>query len=253
MTLPIRQEEIVTRKPEVIAEAAWRAGRKNGWLLSYVFELHGLATRIVEGCDRVFAATATDDEGIWADGTSLMDIHEVLLNACRIRNLTSAPKKGRPAAERELQRLRANTLVSTLHDVDLRPLRDARLRNILEHYDEYLDETLINCEKGTILSPTFVVQDQILSHRTIINELFLGPARQTYLLRVYIADEKVFHVCGESVGLQPIRNAGAAVAAALRPILEATHVSPSSYPGGYLRVIGEAGAVASGAGDVISD
>lgn len=93
------------------------------------------------------------------------------------------------------------------------PLKDRKLRNMVEHFDEYLDDYLRKTVAGQYVPDYF------------------GPApcadrSPLKLFRAYFTDVGVFEVLGEAFSVQPILDA----IFDLHEMLEASHKNGSRFP-----------------------
>ena len=96
---------------------------------------------------------------------------------------------------------------------DSSPLKDRKLRNMVEHFDEYLDDYLRRTFAGQFVPDYF------------------GPAPDDdhgplILFRAFFTDTGMFEVLGEAFSIQPILDA----ISDLHEMLEAAHKNGSRFP-----------------------
>ncbi len=96
---------------------------------------------------------------------------------------------------------------------DSSPLKDRKLRNMVEHFDEYLDDYLRKTVAGQYVPDYFgAAPDEDR-----------GPLK---LFRAFFTDTGVFEVLGEAFSIQPILDA----IFDLHEMLEAAHKNGSRFP-----------------------
>ena len=95
-----------------------------------------------------------------------------------------------PARPKESHLSRAERLRAGLGVCNDSPLRNRELRNLLEHFDERLDEFCRRLLAGAIL-PTYV------------GPMHVEPEVPTHFFRAYYTDIGVFEILGERFEIQP--------------------------------------------------
>lgn len=96
---------------------------------------------------------------------------------------------------------------------DLSPLRDRKLRNMVEHFDEYLDDYLRQTVAGQFVPDYFGPSP----------DEDRGPLK---LFRAFFTDIGIFEVLGEAFSIQPILDA----IFDLHEMLEAAYKNGSRFP-----------------------
>lgn len=166
----------------------------------YVLELWLLADNVREQCEKVFAATQTipNETFLRVSKEVYGLIASVLSNAANIKKLLrarSSRRNGESKAMYALRQRRAQALNDLLKGIALDHLLDSKIRNTLEHFDEYLDEA---DELLTIIghpTATLAMSNMVLSHwQHLANE-------SIFPIRVYIASERKFYNMKWSIDL----------------------------------------------------
>lgn len=195
--------------PQERADQQWRRIEQSPLRDAYLSELYWLARDSVETCAVVFdAAKPPPDETssyISVDHNLQSQIYRVLNNAARIRALVSdrARQNSQSAAQYRFQQARTRWLKSTLADLGLREVLHARVRNSLEHFDEYLDQTALRFSQGTVSGRVLLPMDVTLGREGTLDQ-FVTDGGSVYPLRVYLAEERTFVNCGKRVDLDRI-------------------------------------------------
>lgn len=176
----------------------------------YITELYWLARDTREACLRTFdAAIAPPPESsyIKVDHELHRELYRILNNAARMKALIKSRVKSRnqSASAYEFQEFRTNWLGRILGGISTSELLHAKVRNTLEHFDEYLDQTAIRSWRGSIPTPTLIPTDMTLGRDGTLEQFDIGGTSPTiYPLRVYLAEERVFVNCGERISLQEV-------------------------------------------------
>jgi len=176
---------------------------------AYLTELYWLARDTVETCDAVFSAAAPPPDQtssyIKVDHVLQANIYRILNNAARIRALV----KDRPrrehqqsAAQYAIQEQRTHWLSTVVTGIDLSEVAHARVRNSLEHFDEYLDQTALRFSEASITGRALLPFDMTLGRDGSLDQFADGGS--VYPLRVYLAEERIFVNCGHKVDLGKI-------------------------------------------------
>lgn len=210
---------------------AWAAIVQSPFAGSYVAELFWLARDIVETCDRVFLNSDPNvlrpryrikDSYLEVHQAVHFDIYRALSDAARIRLLVSPRTKRRDqtAEQYEVQQARTQWLSNVLAGLPLGEVLDPRVRNSLEHFDEYLDNTALRSYRGEIPRPTLLPLDVALGRENALDGFDVGGKKPTlYPLRVYLAEERCFVNCGRRISLETLRKECAGIRDHLLPLL----------------------------------
>lgn len=204
----------------------WNAIRHSPFMGVYIGELYWLAEHVEKECTAIFGDVqppVTPGQGyVRVDHALHGRILGVLLAAARIRALIRPRDRHGSRGEKEVLVRRTAALRDLLAGIDLGPVLDGTARNSIEHFDERLDETAIKSRRGSIPWPTLLAFDMVLSTRRLLEQFDVGGERPTtYLIRAYIADERVFANCGVELRLEPLRDCCAAIRARVEPLLPA--------------------------------
>ncbi len=160
----------------------------------YVFELWSLADNVREQCEKVFAATQLSPNETFLRESK--DIHSLiaalLSNAANIKKLVrtqSSHLKGETKARFQMRQCRTKVLSELLNGIALDELLNVKIRNTLEHFDEYLDEADELLTLKGHPTATLVMSNMVLSHwehGDLVRE-------KIFPIRVYIASERKFY------------------------------------------------------------
>lgn len=168
----------------------------------YAFELYCLTSNIKRNCEHLFEIAPPK-----ADGTYLKCLNEahgiisaVLSDCTKVKRLTEAVQKSDNESLRqfEFRSERVQEMKHLLEGVKLEEMLNPKIRNTLEHFDEYLDKanidlTLRGDPKATCAFTNLVISDW----EHVKNEVI-------YPIRVYIANEKTFYNMKWSINLGKI-------------------------------------------------
>jgi hypothetical protein len=94
------------------------------------------------------------------DARAVAQVHDALAHCAALSRFFWPPKRSRPSAT-ELARARGQRLRKLFHLEDGSPLRDRNLRNALEHFDERLDDFLIQNDVGYFMPQAMVDSHEI--------------------------------------------------------------------------------------------
>lgn len=194
----------------------------------YLHELWWLSHAIMTKTDRLFAQTRVPDNGyvLQVDPELHSLIASVLSDAANLKKLIVTPsarldrESGRQS---RLRRARAATLKRLLEGIDLAELLDQKVRNTLEHFDEYLDEANIEVSEARH-PPGAMAYNVVLSH-------WEACRPRVYPIRVYISSERKFYNMKWSVDLGAMNVEASAIVQRLRTL---PGFSDKDGPGGIL-------------------
>lgn len=153
----------------------------------YFSELFWLASGIVKNCEYVFMkAPLPKNEGHFMQVSP--EIHErivsVLMTAANIKKFLEKPKKQKNRFSK-FKNQRASILCSALKGIKLNEILNNKVRNSLEHFDQYLDKANI---KLNDVSPT----EPMAAYNMIFSDWGVTTPR-VYPVRLYIANERKFY------------------------------------------------------------
>jgi hypothetical protein len=200
----------------------WRRVESSPMAHLYVEEAYWLARGIAQGCDEIFEATPAPTEPppanyIKVDGELHLKMVRVLSEAAKLRALIASRPKSKEQAlsEHAFQEARAQWLRTFLGGVSLDAVSNARARNSVEHFDEYLDEIARQTARRLINRPTAVLFNMTLGRP---NALDVGSG-SVVELRVFLASDRVFVNAGYRVDFQALRDLATAVAERLGSLI----------------------------------
>lgn len=202
----------------------------------YFHELGWLSSGIKANCEIIFAETPVPEKGYYIK--VLPEIHAlivaVLMNAAHIRKLlyTSETRyKNESVSVYKLRQQRSKILRRALSGIKLEEILNHKLRNSLEHFDEYLDENIVRLTEKGPPPATYAAYNMVLSHREIFKP-------EVYPIRLYIASERKFYNMRFSIDVGEIYDEACA-------ILERLHelgVFPRRGPAGVMIPLTDTGA-----------
>lgn len=167
----------------------------------YKYELLRLASNIAEKAEAVFAMTSIPEPPLISMSGGYQVVHStiaaLLSDAASAKNLLEDYRRGRresPAAL-SIRKQRTQALLLELEGIEISVLLDKKVRNSLEHFDEYLDDANAQFSSGHTLY-RFGLYNMVLSRRNA----FAQP-NQLYPIRVYIVDERVYENFGTSIDI----------------------------------------------------
>lgn len=200
------QDFAVREPPQSRDLVNWAGIQHSQMAHAYVFELYRLAVDAASGCNRVFdAAPPPQDDSSYlkVDHEISGEIYRVLNCAARLSSLISPRPKRRnqSSAQFAVQQARIVWLRGLLGEIELRETLRTRVRNSLEHYDEYLDKTALRFSREKIDGRIILPLDMTLGRE---NTLPLDSGDTLFPLRVYLAKERTFVNCGEYIDLNQI-------------------------------------------------
>lgn len=166
----------------------------------YALELWLLADNVREQCEKIFAATQLSPNETFLRHSKEVHglIASLLSDAANIKKLIrtqSSPLKGERNARYAMRQQRAKALNELLSGIVLDELLNSKIRNTLEHFDEYLDEA---DELVTVTghpTATLAMSNMVLSHWEHL------AGEEIYPIRVYIASERKFYNMKYSIDL----------------------------------------------------
>ena len=166
----------------------------------YVLELWLLADGVREQCEKIFAATEISPNETFLRVSKEVHglIASLLSDAANIKKLLRtrpSQRGGESKIAYAMRQRRANALNELLNGIVLDNLLDSKIRNTLEHFDEYLDEAdeLVTVKGHP--TATLAMSNMVLSHWQHL------PGESIFPIRVYIASERKFYNMKWSIDL----------------------------------------------------
>jgi hypothetical protein len=173
-------------------------------LTIYVRELYNLSVAVREKCQQIFDKTPPVPERpnrYIAHNPELNAlIYGVLIDAANIKKLIVTPSaKGSKESRRQydLRRYRAALVKEAIGRVELREILDQKVRNTLEHFDEYMDEAVLLLSNPEKRPSPWAAFNMTISGR----DVFQPPI---YPIKMYVAEERVFCNMHWSISIQTI-------------------------------------------------
>ncbi|MFL1616451.1 hypothetical protein GHT89_17865 [Acinetobacter baumannii] len=199
----------------------------------YIQELYSLCEGINRECEEIFKeATVSSDHNTMSVSPVLHNrIYSVLIYAANIKKL-AFPVRHKKAKEKtatyKLRNQRADLFEKILENVSIKEIHNNKVRNTLEHFDEYLDEAnvVLNTEhKKRKLAEEhgYAAYNLSLSRWNVFD-------RKIYPIRVYIAEEKTFYNLKWSIDIGKIDSE----ARAILDCINALELSKEKKSGGLL-------------------
>lgn len=178
-------------------DALWDAIASSPFGTTYIGELHSLAAEVAALADDVFAAAPRPkaaDDFLKVDHAVMRKLFTLLGAAARISAmLMERPRrKDQSARDHEVLKRRARWLRDeVLRGVKLERIFEAKVRNTLEHFDEYIDETAIKYATRRLPTPSLAPVDMVVSRRQTLQRFAIQQkVPHCYFMRVYIAAER---------------------------------------------------------------
>lgn len=168
----------------------------------YLHELWWLTESIKGRCEELFRATPLPEEGYYFKIEYHIHslINDILTDAANLKKLITIPtQKTRSESPRQFQVHveRSKFLQEKIKGIEIAELKSVKVRNTLQHFDEYLDEANIEVSEGKIRTRQLVVYNLVMSHWEA-----LSP--RPYPIRLYICAEKTYYNMKASVNIEKI-------------------------------------------------
>lgn len=196
----------------------------------YKQELWWLTTSIIQDCEAVFEASYPPDNEnecyIRVDYPLLAKINNILSESASLKKLISVPKnksKNESARQFNLHVARANYLQGILKKVNIQEISSARLRNTLQHFDEYLDAACIKAEDGDLKKYEQAVYNMVLSD-------WRAFTPKPYPLRLYVCSERKYYNMDVSIDLSKIHSEATSIKTELERLINPNgDLSPGAF------------------------
>lgn len=190
----------------------------------YIHELWWLANGICKKTERLFTEAKIPDDGyviqVSPDLHSL--IASVLSEAANLKKLLVTPSaklNGESGRQYRLRRARSAALNQVLDGIHLSELLNAKVRNTLEHFDEYLDEANLKLSEAKNPPSPMAAYNMILSHWEAFDP-------RVYPIRLYISEERKFYNMKWSVDLDAMNKEASAIAERLKTYMGTAEEGP---------------------------
>ncbi|HCM0873482.1 TPA: hypothetical protein N2811_004633 [Vibrio parahaemolyticus] len=172
----------------------------NGKLSSlYFHELFWLASSIVSKSEKLFDESKIPESSYLIQVSPELHslIASILSDAANIKKLLVTPStklKGESGAQARIRKERAKRLKEAIEPFDPKELFNHKVRNTLEHFDEYLDESNVKLTKLPKAPSPVAAYNMILSHWEAFSP-------RVYPVRLYVSSEKTFYNMKWSVNI----------------------------------------------------
>lgn len=173
---------------------------ENGKLSTlYFHELWWLASSISKKSQKLFDETKVPKDGYLMQVNPELHslIASILSDAANIKKLVITPSSklsGESEAQSRLRKERSKKLKDSLGSLQLKEILNHKVRNTLEHFDEYLDESNIKITKAKNPPSPMAAYNMILSHWDAISP-------RVYPVRLYISSEQTYYNMKWSVNI----------------------------------------------------
>ncbi|GAB1259007.1 hypothetical protein [Aurantivibrio plasticivorans] len=182
----------------------------------YFHELWWLASSLVKKSENLFKETRIPDEGfaIQVNPDLHSTISSILTDAANIKKFLVTPSvklNGESGPQFRLRKERAKKLKETLGDIELKEVLNHKVRNTLEHFDEYLDEANIKISKSNSPPSPMAAYNMILSHWEAFSP-------KVYPVRLYVSSEQTFYNMKWSVNIGALNSEAKSIVSKLEKI-----------------------------------
>ncbi|MBI5809719.1 MAG: hypothetical protein HZB21_00790 [Deltaproteobacteria bacterium] len=197
----------------------------------YLHELWWLSDAIKKKCEKLFSETTSPPPSSVYLIQVNPDLHSliasILSDAANIKKLIKnqgGKLLGETGTKARLRKERAAMLDSLLSGIELEEILNHKIRNTLEHFDEYLDEANIELSKAAIPPSPMAAYNMIFSSWEVIKP-------RVYPIRLYISEERKFYNMKWSIDIGKIYKEAKAILSVLNkvPIIAST-----DGPGGLM-------------------
>lgn len=170
--------------------------------LIYIHEVWRLSNEIVTNCEKVFdEATIPDKEYIIQVSPNIHShIIYILINSANLKKLifpSENKSKDESKKQYEFRLERSKLLKELFNGIDIKEIKNSKVRNTLEHFDEYIDKENLKLESSDKKVSPFAAYNMALSDWGA----FSPPV---YPIRLYISKEKKFYNMGFSIDIGKI-------------------------------------------------
>lgn len=167
---------------------------KSELCMVYINELYYLCEAIKRECDGIFSEAKVPADGYMIQVSPVLHsrINSVLIYATNIKNLIYTPKdkkKKESVKKYNMRKARAELFEGILSGLSIKEIKNNKVRNTLEHFDEYLDEC--NLELAKTYTDLKKNHGAAAYNMTFSNKKVIQP--DVYPIRLYISDEKKFY------------------------------------------------------------
>jgi hypothetical protein len=184
----------------------------------YIHELWWLSHAIMTKTEKLFTEAKVPETGYVLQVSPELHslIASVLSDAANLKKLIITPsvRLDRESGRQfRLRKARAAALMDLLAGIPLAELINVKVRNTLEHFDEYLDEANLTVSEAITPPSLMAAYNMVLSHWEVFSP-------RVYPIRVYISSERKFYNMKWSVDLGAMNAEASAIVARLLALPE---------------------------------
>ena len=199
----------------------------------YFHELRWLAHSIQTKSEKLFDEAKVSAEGYVVQVNPELHslIASILSDAANLRKLVVTPHtrlNGESGQQFRLRKARAAALREAIKDIELVELLNSKVRNTLEHFDEYLDEANIALSEAKTPPSPMAAYNMVLSR-------WEGFAPRVYPVRLYISSERKFYNMKWSVDIDAMHKEARAV---VERLADSDVFGKTESPGGLMVPLG---------------
>lgn len=195
----------------------------------YLHELWWLTESIKRRCEELFRETTLPEQGYYfkIDYHIHSLISDILSDSANLKKLITIPKKktySESPRQFQVHVERSNFLQEKIKGIEITELKSVKVRNTLQHFDEYLDEANIEVSEGKLRYHQIAVYNFVMSHWEAVNP-------RPYPIRLYICAEKTYYNMKASVNLEKIYSEAVRINEVIRNEISK---DSDSDPGGFM-------------------
>ena len=195
----------------------------------YIHELWWLAHGVKTKAEKLFFEAKVPDEGyiIQVNPELHSLIASALSDAANLKKLLVTPStrlNGESGRQFRLRKARSGFLNKLVDGIALNELFNSKVRNTLEHFDEYLDEANLAVSEAKVPPAPMAAYNMVFSHWEVITP-------RVYPVRLYISSERKFYNMKWSINFDVIHKEASAI---LERISALPGFSEKEGPGGLM-------------------
>lgn len=202
-------------------------------LTLYFHELWWLAHGIKTKAERIFSEATAPESGnvLQVDPELHSLIASLLSDAANLKKLVITPSgklNGESGRQFRLRKARAAALRDAISGIQITEMLNAKVRNTLEHFDEYLDEANLALSAAKTPPSPMAAYNMVLSRWEVFSP-------RVYPIRVYISSERKYYNMKWNVDLGEVYKEATAIVERL-----ASHpaFAKTEGPGGLMVPLG---------------
>ena len=188
-------------------------------VIIYLHELYYLCDSILRETTNIFEGATIPSEGYMVQVSPVLHsrINSVLLYSANIRKLiTTEEKKGKKESRKkyEIRQQRKELFDDLLKDINLKEITNSKVRNTLEHFEEYLDDLNLKLEKPN----SEIKKDYPAAAYNMTFSEWQVFRPDVYPIRLYISKEQTFYNFNWSIDLGEIAKEAKAIQERLKTL-----------------------------------